>query len=183
MRASTWLLLLSLPWFTAACGNEEAPAPADSSAGENTPVESPVTPPAETPENSPIEELPIEGPVEDPAVGSVTPPEEDPAEEAAPSHSEAAVAAADAKFASICATCHGPEGRGDAPAAAGFPVKPKDLSDPDWQASVDDEYLAKIITEGGPAVGKNGLMTGAPDLKDKPEVLAALISKIRGFGK
>jgi hypothetical protein len=81
----------------------------------------------------------------------------------------------------VCAVCHGSEGRADSPFAKNSPVKPKDLSDQAWQASVDDEYLAKIIVEGGAAVGKSPLMSGAPDLKDKPEVLAAMIWKIRGF--
>ena len=92
-----------------------------------------------------------------------------------------AIAAADAKFAMVCAVCHGTEGRADSVFAKNSPVTPKDLSDTAWQDSVDDEYLAKIIVEGGGAVGKSPLMSGAPDLKDKPEVLAAMIAKIRGF--
>lgn len=167
MRATTWLTLLPLTLLLAACGAEADPAPTSgTSGGGNTPAETPDNPPAETPAETPD-----------------TPPAEEPVEEAGPTHSAEAIAAADAKFASICATCHGAEGKGDAPAAAGFPVKPKDLSDAAWQASVDDAYLAKIITEGGAAVGKSPLMTGAPDLKDQPEVLAALVSKIRGFSK
>ena len=169
MRTRHWLLLLPSALLIAACGGEEKPTPSngDSGAG-NTPAEVPDTPPAEVPAETP-DTPPAEEPVEPPV------------EEAAPAHSAEAIAAADAKFASVCAVCHGAEGKGDAPAAAGFPVKPKDLSDTAWQASVDDEYLTKIITEGGAAVGKSPLMTGAPDLKEQPEVLAALVAKIRGF--
>jgi len=151
MRASHWLLLLPLSLLLAACGGEEDPAPTTGGSGGGNT-------PAETPE---------------------TPPTEDP--EAAPTHSAEAIAAADAKFAMVCAVCHGTEGRADSVFAKNSPVTPKDLSDTAWQDSVDDEYLAKIIVEGGGAVGKSPLMSGAPDLKDKPEVLAAMIAKIRGF--
>ncbi len=92
-----------------------------------------------------------------------------------------AVAAADAKYKAVCATCHGQSGKGDAPAAANFPVKPRDYSDKEWQASVTDDYLAEAIVGGGVAVGKSPLMPASPDLKDKPEILAALVAKIRGF--
>jgi cytochrome c553 len=175
MRAPTWLFLLPLTWLLAACGAEENPAPGGgATAGGNTPAETPVTPPAKTPAKTPAEQ-----PVTPPAEQPVKPP----VEAGAPAHSAAAIAAADTTFKTVCAVCHGAEGKGDAPAAAGFPVKPKDLSDTAWQASVDDAYLSKIITEGGAAVGKSPLMTGAPDLKAKPEVLAALVAKIRGFSK
>jgi mono/diheme cytochrome c family protein len=170
MRVYPWLPLLPLVILLSACGSEEDPTSAiGGSGGGNTPAETPETPPAETPDTPPSDEAPD------------TPPAE--ALEAASTHSAEAIAAADAKFAMICAVCHGAEGRADSPFAKSSPVTPKDLSDTAWQDSVDDEYLAKIITEGGAAVGKSALMSGAPDLKDKPEVLAAMVAKIRGFAK
>jgi mono/diheme cytochrome c family protein len=45
-----------------------------------------------------------------------------------------------------CVTCHGPLGRGDGPQAAMF--KPKDLSEPAWQASVSDEQVYEVIQNG-----------------------------------
>jgi cytochrome c553 len=155
MRASTWLPLLPLTLLLTACGSGEDPAPTSDGSGDaDTPAETPDTPPIEEPDETP---------------------------EAAPTYSAEAIAAADAKFASICAICHGVEGKADSAFAKSSPVTPKDLSDAAWQASVEDAYLSKIITEGGGAVGKSTLMTGAPDLRDKPEVLAALVAKIRGF--
>lgn len=45
-----------------------------------------------------------------------------------------------------CATCHGKRGRGDGPSST--MVKARDLSSPEWQASVSDEQLKKVIRDG-----------------------------------
>lgn len=45
-----------------------------------------------------------------------------------------------------CATCHGKRGSGDGPQS--MMVKARDLSNPEWQASVTDEQLVKVIREG-----------------------------------
>jgi hypothetical protein len=88
-----------------------------------------------------------------------------------------------ARFQSMCATCHGEDGRGDGPAAPNLSVKPRDYTDPTWQASVTDDQLKQIILLGGQKVGKSPLMPGNADLKDRPEVLDGLVAIIRGFGK
>src|SRR5438552_1044054 len=49
-----------------------------------------------------------------------------------------------ARFTSMCATCHGEDGRGDGPAAPNLTVKPRDYTDPTWQASVTDDQLKQI---------------------------------------
>jgi mono/diheme cytochrome c family protein len=63
------------------------------------------------------------------------------------------------KFQQFCATCHGPAGAGDGPASAALKPKPRALNDAEWQESVDDDYIKKVITEGGPAVGLSPMMT------------------------
>ncbi len=68
-------------------------------------------------------------------------------------------AAGETRFKQLCSTCHGPTGKGDGPAAGGLPVKPRNFADAAWQKSVDDTYLATIITKGGAAVGKSPMMT------------------------
>ena len=68
-------------------------------------------------------------------------------------------AAGETRFKQLCATCHGPTGKGDGPAAPGLNPKPRNMNDAEWQASVDDDYLANIIKKGGPAVGKSPMMT------------------------
>jgi hypothetical protein len=84
-------------------------------------------------------------------------------------------------FSTRCATCHGPTGKGDGPAAATLNPKPRNYTDPEWQKSVSDEQIKKTIVEGGAAVGKSPLMAPNPDLKGQEVVLAALVKKIRGF--
>ncbi len=51
-----------------------------------------------------------------------------------------------AAWKSNCTVCHGSMGRGDGPQAPMF--KPKDLTDPTWQASVNDEQIYEVIQKG-----------------------------------
>ena len=91
--------------------------------------------------------------------------------------------AADAEqiFTQRCTVCHGASGKGDGAGASALNPKPRDYTDAAWQKSVTDEALAKVIGEGGAAVGKSPLMAASPDLKDKPEVVKALVAKVRSF--
>jgi uncharacterized membrane protein len=91
-------------------------------------------------------------------------------------------AAAREVFANRCALCHGAGGKGDGAAGQGLKPRPRDFSDAHWQASTDDANIRRIILEGGPAVGMSAAMPPAADLAGKPEVFAALVAHIRGFG-
>jgi mono/diheme cytochrome c family protein len=95
----------------------------------------------------------------------------------------AADAAAREMYASTCVSCHGPGGRGDGLAAAGLPAKPASFSDPAWQKRVSDQEIERAIVGGGAAVGKSPLMPPNPALAQKPQVVAALRTMIRGFGQ
>lgn len=86
-------------------------------------------------------------------------------------------------FATVCATCHGTDGTGNGPAAENLNPKPRNYTDPAWQASVTDDDIKKIILLGGQGVGKSAMMPGQPQLKDEPEVLDGLVKIIRGFAK
>jgi mono/diheme cytochrome c family protein len=92
-----------------------------------------------------------------------------------------AVAEAKNVFQMRCVICHGETGKGDGPGAASLDPKPRNYSDKAWQASVTDDDLKQVIVKGGAALGKSPIMPPNPDLDQKPEVLAALIAKIRGF--
>lgn len=93
-------------------------------------------------------------------------------------------AAAKAKeiFAQRCTPCHGATGEGDGPASAALDPKPRRFSDGEWQKSVNDDHLMKVIKFGGAAVGKSAAMPGNPDLSD-PALVAALKDVVRGFAK
>ena len=62
------------------------------------------------------------------------------------------------KFNQICASCHGPTGHGDGPAAAALDPKPRNLSDPKYVSTISDEQIFKTVKEGGAVVGKSPLM-------------------------
>ncbi len=92
-----------------------------------------------------------------------------------------AAAEAQTIFSTRCFVCHGPNGKGDGPGSAGLDPKPRNFTDPAWQASVTDEHIEKIITYGGAAVGKSPAMPPNPDLVSKTEVVAALRAHVRSL--
>lgn len=80
-----------------------------------------------------------------------------------------------------CVSCHGDKGLGDGPGAAALNPKPRSFSDKQWQMKTKDEAIAKVIVEGGAAVGMSEAMAANPDLKDKPEVVDELVKIVRSF--
>lgn len=86
-------------------------------------------------------------------------------------------------FGTRCMVCHGPQGAGDGPASAGLMPKPRNFQDKEWQKSVTNDHLEKIIVYGGVASGKSPTMPPNPDLADKKEVVMALRMHIRSLGK
>ena len=116
------------------------------------------------------------------------PPAADPGAVPPPAPPIGALAAADteaakALYAQRCTMCHGTMGQGDGPAAANLNPKPRNYTDPAWQAKTDDAHIAQIIVGGGPVVGMSAMMPANPDLKDKPQVVAELVKIVRGFKK
>jgi len=94
-----------------------------------------------------------------------------------------ATKAAQEIFNTRCAVCHGPAGHGDGPGSAALNPKPRNFTDPEWQKSVTDEHIEKIIQYGGIAVGKSPMMPGNPDLISKQDVVKALRAKVRALGE
>jgi mono/diheme cytochrome c family protein len=62
------------------------------------------------------------------------------------------------KYAMLCAGCHGPEGKGNGPAAGSLNPKPADLSDRDYVKNLSDKYLYDVIKDGGAKVKKSPFM-------------------------
>lgn len=87
-----------------------------------------------------------------------------------------------ASFDQMCVSCHGPSGKGDGPVAAALSPKPADLTNKALVASLKDDFLKKLIKEGGKAVGMSPLMPplGAA-LKDGD--IDNVISYVRSLGK
>ena len=90
---------------------------------------------------------------------------------------------AEAIYSSRCVVCHGASGRGDGPAAKYLLLKPHNLADAKWQASVNDAFLEVVIKYGGTGIGEGPSMPGNPDLVlgKNVEVLRALIAKVRSL--
>ena len=118
-----------------------------------------------------------------------TAPAEPKAAEPAPAAEPAAEPAGDpvAEAAEIyvnrCTVCHGETGKGDGAGSAALDPKPRDFTSDEWQSSVTDEHLTKIIVYGGAAVNMAPTMPANPDLDAKPEVVAELVKYIRGLQK
>ena len=106
-----------------------------------------------------------------------------PAPAPAAASSDPATAEAQHLYATVCITCHGPNGGGDGQMAANLTPHPRNYHDAAWQASVTDDDLRKTILLGGAATGKSMMMPSQPQLANKPEVLSALVKLIRGFGR
>ena len=60
--------------------------------------------------------------------------------------------------------------------------KPRDFTSAEWQKSVTDEHIDKIIIGGGAAVGKSPMMPPNSDLESKPDVVHALRQLVRDLG-
>ena len=102
---------------------------------------------------------------------------------AAPAISAEARQEAEQIFKTKCSTCHGPNGDGTGPAAAGLNPKPRNYHDKAWQAATTAEEIEKAIVYGGAAIGKSPVMAANPELQSKPQVVQALREKVRSFGK
>ena len=92
------------------------------------------------------------------------------------------VAKGQAAYQKSCATCHGTTGKGDGPMGVRMNPKLKDLTDKSYNGSLKDDYLAKIILEGGKAVGKSPMMPKMGGTLSENDV-ADLIAYLRSLAK
>jgi mono/diheme cytochrome c family protein len=90
-----------------------------------------------------------------PAPAPAAPPA--PAAAAAPDRPPDAARGAEI-YAANCATCHGPRGDGDGPAAAALNPRPAKHSDGAIMNALSDDFLFRVIKDGGPSVGKSAMM-------------------------
>ena len=90
-----------------------------------------------------------------------------------------------AYYKSRCSSCHGDSGRGDGSGLTSLNLKhkPRDYTDPEWQRSVTDDDIRKIILYGGASIGRSPDMPAFGDLQGKSELLEQLVTIIRSFGK
>jgi mono/diheme cytochrome c family protein len=86
-------------------------------------------------------------------------------------------------FGERCVSCHGPQGRGDGPAAENLKPRPRDFHNRRWQKAVTDAEIAKAIVYGGSAVGMSGEMAPNPDLENEPGIVGALVERVRSLAQ
>lgn len=86
-------------------------------------------------------------------------------------------------FEERCSRCHGAGGGGDGPDAVETWQLPTNFRDPEWQASVTDARIERMIVQGGEAMGLSRWMPAYPELANRPEVVAALRSQVRAYGR
>ncbi len=91
--------------------------------------------------------------------------------------------AANSIFAERCAVCHGDDGGGAGPGAANLNPKPQNFRSRKWQKSMTDQQIATIIVDGGSSAGLSASMAANPDLEGQPDVVAALVERVRKFAK
>src|SRR3972149_1532175 len=107
--------------------------------------------------------------------GSAGPPPPPPGAGRAP-------AQADALYKQYGGSCHGPDGKGNGPAAAALPVKPADHTNPAVMGKISDAELFRAIKEGGQAVGKSPARPPwGGTLKE--EQIHALVAHVRSLAK
>lgn len=61
-------------------------------------------------------------------------------------------------YATYCASCHGDKGCGDGPLSASLTPRPAKHCDGAYMNPLKDDYLFRVIQQGGAAVGKSPLM-------------------------
>ncbi|MEX2206543.1 MAG: cytochrome c [Myxococcota bacterium] len=61
-------------------------------------------------------------------------------------------------YGTYCASCHGPEGKGDGPVAQTLVPPPANHTDAAYMGTLSDAQLYEVISLGGAAVGKSALM-------------------------
>jgi protein SCO1/2 len=61
-------------------------------------------------------------------------------------------------YATYCVACHGERGRGDGPLSASLSPRPPRHDDASHMDTLPDDYLLRLLREGGAAVGKSPLM-------------------------
>ncbi|HYX38620.1 MAG TPA: cytochrome c [Oligoflexus sp.] len=85
-------------------------------------------------------------------------------------------------YETFCVACHGVDGKADGPGAVAMNPRPRNLTDKAWQGKVDDAHIAKVIKEGGAAVGLSATMApwGAA-IND--EEIKNVVAYVRQLGK
>lgn len=84
------------------------------------------------------------------------------------------------EFATVCGACHGVNGAGDGPAAASLDPSPANFTDPAFWETRDRAHVLRVVSEGGPAVGRSASMPSFGSRYDAAQ-LEALVDHVVGL--
>lgn len=84
-------------------------------------------------------------------------------------------------YKTLCVACHGEKGDGNGPAGASLTPKPTNFTDAANADRLKDEYVYKVIKEGGAANGRSPLMIawGGTIKDDEVRNVAAFVQKFK----
>jgi len=89
----------------------------------------------------------------------------------------------EATYKTLCISCHGEKGTGDGAAAVALNPKPADFTDTKHAAEVTDEYVYKMIKDGGAANGKSPLMVAWGAVIGDDAKIRDVAAYVRAFSK
>lgn len=78
-----------------------------------------------------------------------------------------------------CADCHGIVGGADGRLSEQLDPRPPDFGDP--CRALTDEWIGRVIQDGGASWGGNAAMRSHHELGERAEVLQALVELVQGF--
>jgi len=79
-----------------------------------------------------------------------------------------------------CARCHGATGKGDGDDGMYYTTKPTDFTNRASMAKRNDEFLAAVISEGGPAKGLSADMPASKLSKTEVRAVVAYLRQLAG---
>lgn len=85
------------------------------------------------------------------------------------------------QYATLCVSCHGEKGDGNGPAGSALTPKPTNFTDAANAARLTDEYVYKVIKDGGAANGRSALMVAWSGVMKDDELrnVAAYVQKFK----
>ena len=90
--------------------------------------------------------------------------------------------AAKQNYDTFCVKCHGPNGKGDGPAAATLSTSPRNFNDCAAMAKISDDTMFNVIKKGGASAGLSKDMQAWSSGFEDPE-MHDLVVYIRTFCK
>ena len=87
----------------------------------------------------------------------------------------------EAQYKTMCVSCHGEKGDGNGAAAAALTPKPSNFTDPANAERLTDEWIYKMVKNGGAANGKSPMMVAWAGAMNDQQIrdVSAYVAKFR----